>query len=172
MMVDRGEASRSSSRLVESGENQSCGLKIDQAVASASEIYQFLCIASVLCARLRDLRLSDPSSTLHQVPLPLLSAVVAVDTGSYTRTCIYTRVYIERARGEPPFQWWFCKIVAETRMLDDDEIDAGTKAGKKPSGFFHFRNDARILLCRAVSVGDSFMDMDENELFFIFRRIN
>lgn len=74
-------------------------------------------------------------------------AVVAVDTGSYTRTytyiCIYTCIY--KACGEPPFQWWFCKIVAETRMLDD-EIDAGTKAGKKPSGFFHFRNDTRILL--------------------------
>lgn len=99
-----------------------------------------------------DLRLSDPSCALHRVPFfpsPSSCCPAVVDTGSYTRTCtyihVYIYIYIYKACGEPPFQWWFCKIVAETRMLDD-EIDAGTKAGKKPSGFFHFRNDARILL--------------------------
>lgn len=96
-----------------------------------------------------DLRLSDPSCALHRVPffpspvVPLLSIPDLTHVRVHIYTCTY--IYIYKACGEPPFQWWFCKIVAETRMLDD-EIDAGTKAGKKPSGFFHFRNDARILL--------------------------
>lgn len=41
----------------------------------------------------------------------------------------------------------------------DDEIDAGTKAGKKPSGFFHFRNDPPppSAPTRAISVFLSWM---------------
>lgn len=115
---------------------------------------QFLCIVSVsFVLAFWDLRLSDPSCALHQVPFfPLLLLLLLLSRccrrryrilHTYVYIYIYTCIY--KACGEPPFQWWFCKIVAETRMLDD-EIDAGTKAGKKPSGFFHFRNDTRILL--------------------------
>lgn len=57
-------------------------------------------------------------------------------------------------------------------MLDDDEIDAGTKAGKKPSGFFHFRNDPPLpsCICWRFSCFVSFVEyMDENGLIFIVK---
>lgn len=105
---------------------------------------------SALCACLRDLWLSDPSSALHQ---SLFLSLFALSSSLSIPDLKHIHIHTESVDPHSTVSMVVCKIVVGIRMLDG--IDARNKSRKKPSGFFHFRKDAVPLSldnARCVSV--------------------